>query len=160
MTWLNGSTYDGLWKNDCMHDMRPAHKVNSKFVCQIENGGYVYVGNWDMGIRTGQGMMRNLSPEETYVGGWDMDSYNGFGSYETEYHRYDGQFLHGKKHGVGTLTSRSDGSFHKGMWRNDLFHGQNQQVYNAETDQLFVGVFEDNKRGIGSVQSNFRGIRR
>jgi len=61
--------------------------------------------------------------------------------------RYDGEWLHGKRHGKGTLNW-SNGAVYQGTWKNDMLHGMG--IFHLPSGLCYEGEFSENKfQGLG-----------
>ncbi|KAG6618310.1 Radial spoke head 10 B [Phytophthora cinnamomi] len=124
-TLSNGDMYVGEMNAD-------QTQRHGKGKCSYANGDE-YDGDWRDDQRCGQGVMRYASSQDVYVGQWESDQRHGFGIYECHLPeiqhsggvqqrlpmKYEGQWVHNRKHGAGTLTY-SDGTQLVGSWANDV----------------------------------------
>jgi len=87
----------------------------------------------------------------TYDGEMEHDMPNGFGIYKNKQHKYTyiGQFLHGKMHGIGSLTYHNDNSY-EGEWKNDERDGVGKMI---DRDGIYEGEFKhDTPNGVGVMK--------
>lgn len=148
MRWADGSEYDGLWLNDKFHDNR---KEFSDSVFLNKSGGYKYIGGFEHGLRSGQGMLRFFRPKPaSYCGGFSRDQYHGYGTFQDDEQSYQGQWNHGLKQGHGHQENLKDGSKIEGTWQDGQVHGKNIQMYHPKAG-VFRGEFEMGKRGRGVI---------
>jgi SH3-like domain-containing protein len=90
--------------------------------------GRKYVGEFDDGVRSGQGLM--TFPDGTkYIGSWQNDKPHGQGKLSLiNKYEYKGEFKNGVRHGQGTLVT-VDGKRYEGQWENDVPQGQGKITY-------------------------------
>jgi hypothetical protein len=98
---------------------------------------------------------------DTYDGEIDHGMPNGFGIYtkRDQYkfmkYRYIGQFLHGKMHGIGSLTYHNDRSY-EGEWKNDERDGLGKIITGVDSDgmkETYEGEFKnDTPNGVGVMK--------
>lgn len=79
----------------------------------------------------------NVSLSQCFEG----DCQNGYGELEESKTTYKGEFLNGKKHGYGELTSIDSPSFYKGDFFNDEIHGKGEFFFGGL--EQYSGDFED-----------------
>lgn len=106
----------------------------------------VYVGNWDMGVRSGRGTHWN-GRGKLYIGQWRDDKRNGYGSYffglsewreneHSEYwlkenvENYTGDFVDDFYHGQGTFRWPGGQKFVGGFFANEK-HGPGTYYYST-----------------------------
>jgi hypothetical protein len=91
LTFNNGDKYTGDFENNWFHGVG---------LFEWSNGDvYVYIGDFDEGLRTGFGIYTRPSGDQ-----------------------YEGDWLNGERHGYGIYTY-PDGTTDKGMWKNNQFQG-------------------------------------
>lgn len=110
------SRYTGYWKANKPHGFGARHSFN----------GVIYDGQWERGLRHGQGALRKLMPDNTYnriyVGQWKYGQKCGEGVQYYKNGVYFGRWKANKRDGLGMMIY-SDGSQYVGEWKNDLWHG-------------------------------------
>jgi SH3-like domain-containing protein len=105
--------------------------------------GRKYVGEFQGGVRVGQGLM--TFPDGTkYLGNWLHDKPDGQGKLSSAgKYEYVGEFKNGVRHGQGTLET-VDGKRYEGQWENDVPHGRGKITY--PDGAQFNGQFINGKR--------------
>lgn len=100
-----------------------------------------YIGLWHNGKKSGDG--HYISSELVYEGEWNDDVYHGDGKlvYKSgpfKSYRYEGEFLNGLRHGVGTQYYHGTDlqladehgepceAWYRGTWSKDKFHGNGE----------------------------------
>ena len=64
--------YSGSWLKDCYH------QSGVLVYSEIDgSGGYVYEGDWVMGVKEGTGQLRNAVNGDLYIGEFKKDKFNG-----------------------------------------------------------------------------------
>lgn len=97
-------------------------KVLNGYKVEIYSDGSIYDGNFNNGIKSGQGTMTYPNGKR-YVGNWENDKPNGQGSYTlTDGTRYQGEFKNGMKNGQGSIVWKN-GNKYEGMWKDDKRNG-------------------------------------
>ncbi|POM80499.1 Radial spoke head protein, partial [Phytophthora palmivora] len=154
-TLSNGDVYVGEMNAD-------QTQRHGKGKCSYANGDE-YDGDWRDDQRCGQGVMRYANSQDVYAGQWEDDQRQGYGIYE--YHvpeaehykpsaqrhqpkKYEGQWMHDRKHGRGTLTF-SDGTKLVGSWTNDVLDTSEKTCLEGYDDGLngvcrYEGEVRDN----------------
>ena len=106
----------------------------------------VYVGNWDMGVRSGRGTHWN-GRGKLYIGQWRDDRRNGYGSYffglpewrenqhsefwlKENVENYTGEFVDDLYHGEGTFRWPGGQKFVGGFFANEK-HGAGTYYYST-----------------------------
>ncbi len=113
-------TYKGSWEKNNKHGIGK----------QIYTGVGSYYGNWENGKRHGEGVMIYTSEEQA----GDI---------------YYGQIQQFERHGLGKHIF-FDGSYFEGTWVQDKMHGEKCKLFDAQTKEVYVGNFENNKKmGVG-----------
>jgi hypothetical protein len=104
------------------------------------NEGDRYVGNFDKGLRSGEGKYE-WQCGDTYEGLWCDDERNGFGILKCKSGNiYKGEWLRGQRSGWGEM-SFCDGSTFRGEWWNDRFCGNG--VYKFADGRCLQGDWAD-----------------
>jgi len=133
------SFYQGEFFNQTHYNL-----INTHFPCikdgqgqYFYNDGRLFVGEFAMNFRHGQGKMewptKNLSYTGQYVKG--LKHGHGFIRYSDEY--YAGSFVAGKKHGKG-LYVYADGSHYYGSFENDEKHGKGRLFFAKHKKYVWV----------------------
>ncbi len=161
MLTLNGSRYDGYWKDskaqgkgrsispngNVYEGWWDQDKANGKGKLTFSNGA-VYEGEWLMSEKSGRGV-ETWPDGGKYVGEYLKDKKNGAGVMGwADGRKYDGQWLQGKIHGKGVLRF-SDGSVYDGEWAMGKKNGKG--TFRWPDGKQYEGVFANNKihgRGI------------
>ncbi|GMG16640.1 unnamed protein product [Phytophthora fragariaefolia] len=127
-----GCTYEGHWVQDVRH---------GSGVLTSGPKDFIYDGTWENDQRSGYGHCVISGGRETYSGQWSENVFHGIGKYtDAEGSVYEGEFVHGKKHGVGKLVApaaeiRSDSSEkyqteqYSGEWRDGCREGVGDAVF-------------------------------
>jgi len=134
-TWTDGTTYTGEFVSNCLTGVGEYKwKDNCYYKGQILNGlrhglgvfhnpalCVTYDGNWQHGLRHGQGRM------------WYNNEQTSF---------YLGDWFNGERHGEGVLKY-SSGNLYVGQWFNDSKHGYGMMVW-LTTHQVYRGDWKQN----------------
>ncbi|KAE9064301.1 hypothetical protein PF005_g29414, partial [Phytophthora fragariae] len=92
-----GITYEGQWVQDLRH---------GNGVLTSGSKDFIYDGAWENDQRCGYGHCVISGGRETFSGQWCGNAFHGIGKYtDAEGSVYEGEFVRGKKHGVGKLTA-------------------------------------------------------
>ena len=107
ITYLNGESYEGEWKNDAYFG----------FGIYSWPNGDKYIGEWVNNIREGIGIF--ICNENVYKGEFKNDAIDGFGiqTYLTG-DVYKGQSLNGERNGIGIYIWKNGYEF-MGCWKNN-----------------------------------------
>jgi len=116
-TWWNGDVYIGSWKNDKQH---------GQGTITLSSG--VYIGLWENGAKT-EGTFK-LKNGDVYVGSFNKSNeQHGQGVYTfSNGNVYAGSLRHDKFDGYGKTTFAHDGWTERGEYKNDMMHGQGQEI--------------------------------
>lgn len=136
---------------------KPIYKGES--VDDVPNGkgrmkwpnGDIYIGNWQMGERHGEGKMIFKTKGITYDGQWENDTITHGTMKFPGRIRYVGEFRNGDMNGKGTMTWPS-GTTYTGEWKDDKRDGQGtiEEYENGELVKTYVGAWRgDKKNGHG-----------
>jgi hypothetical protein len=107
MIYPDGRSYEGEWEYD---------RRNGYGVFKLADGRIVYDGEWKDDLFNGNGTLVNWDSNNGEVNYYDFDTLgNGWV-------KYDGEFMEGKKHGLGSLTLANNQRF-AGKFRFDKVHG-------------------------------------
>ncbi|KAK1941900.1 Radial spoke head 10 B [Phytophthora citrophthora] len=127
-----GSTYEGQWMHNARHGTG---------ILTSGSKDFIYDGAWENDTRCGFGHCVISGGRETYSGQWRANSFHGTGKYtDAEGSIYEGEFVRGKKHGVGKLVSsitetESDSTTqhqteqYSGEWRDGSREGLGDAVF-------------------------------
>ncbi|KAI9994231.1 hypothetical protein PInf_016799 [Phytophthora infestans] len=127
-----GNTYEGQWMQDLRH---------GSGVLTSGSRDFIYDGAWENDERCGYGHCVISGGRETYSGQWRGNSFHGTGNYtDAEGNIYEGEFVQGKKHGVGKLIApaselQSDSTVpqqtqqYTGEWRDGCREGLGDAVF-------------------------------
>jgi len=124
----DNSKYEGEWEND----------KRSGYGVQTSSSGRVqYDGEWRDDVYHGNGILVNehSSPQYNF-------EYRDFDSLENHWIKYEGEFLNGKLHGLGTLTLLNNERY-VGKFKYDKVHGTG--VYHRSNGEAISGEWENNK---------------
>jgi len=124
----DNSKYEGEWEND----------KRSGYGVQTSSSGRVqYDGEWRDDVYHGNGILVNEHSAPQY----NFD-YRDFDSLENHWIKYEGEFLNGKLHGLGTLTLLNNERY-VGKFKYDKVHGTG--VYHRSNGDTISGEWENNK---------------
>ena len=84
------------------------------------------------------------------------DCQNGYGVYEFNQGRYEGDWVDSKRHGKGVMTYLSGGSY-EGDWRNDKRNGQGVYTY-YDGREANTGLWRDDKH-VASSEARAKRLR-
>lgn len=144
------SYYEGQWCRDQKHGVGRMQYPS----------GNVYEGGWRDDRKHGPGTMHWRSLQQQYTGMWEDDLPNGLGTHVwlrqvvdpagttkchaqyTQYNRYHGYFVRGRRHGYGVLHYAT-GAAYEGWWQDDLKHGPGIFVFEDGTS--FSGAFDGDR---------------
>ena len=113
-----------------------------------ENGLEEYVGEWNHGIREGDGTL-TWTDGAIYEGEWKNDSRHGEGiQIEADGSTYEGHWENSQRSGVGTMEY-SSGETYSGDWEEDVRSGFG--VYTWPDGDSYEGYWEDGEQnGLGT----------
>ncbi|ETP54039.1 hypothetical protein F442_01149 [Phytophthora nicotianae P10297] len=149
-----GSTYDGQWQRDLRH---------GSGILTSGSKDFIYDGVWENDERCGYGHCVISGGRETYSGQWRANVFHGTGKYtDAEGNIYEGEFVQGKKHGVGKLIAPvdlpSDSTVHhltqqySGEWRDGCREGLGDAVFSDGS--RYSGQWKDDlQEGEGTFTS-------
>lgn len=108
--------------------------------------GDKYEGEWEDGLRHGQGEYFSKASGAKYEGEYQNDVKHGRGKYTyPNGDVYNGEWNEGKRHGKGLYRNKETGGVYEGEWVNGVKHGEGTYVF-GETGDVFKGTYEDNQR--------------
>lgn len=172
--YLDGSIYEGIWKNGKKHGSGRL----------IFESGDVYQGHWEKDLQSGYGVLKSrtsksmkgwwkegklhgdgfeIRPDGTeYRGSYKKGSQNGKGHLKLENgNQYDGEFKDGKPEGEG-VYKWNDGNEYIGTLKAGKITGKGTFKYSSlsnETEGTYTGEFLDGeKSGFGEFIST-KGIK-
>ena len=106
--YIDGTKYNGEWEND---------QKSGYGVQLFANENIQYDGEWKNDLYHGNGILMNEDAEKH-----DGFDFKNFDSLENNWIKYEGEFMAGKMHGLGTLTLFSNERF-VGKFKYDKVHG-------------------------------------
>ena len=127
-SYVDGERYDGEWE----HGKRCGYGVS-----YFADGNIQYDGEWKDDFYSGNGVLVN--GDAMNQGSFN---YRNFDTLDSQWIKYEGEFLAGKMHGIGTLTFFNNERYH-GKFKYDRIHGVG--VFNARNGETVSGEWEDNK---------------
>ena len=152
VTSLKGFTlYKGTFKKDNYH---------GKGTLYYPNVHLKYAGNFDHGLRDGEGILYNQEDilynqdgKKVYEGEFQLDKYHGKGTlyYPNGKLKYTGFFDHGLRHGKGILYNQEDilhnqdGKVYEGHFQHDKYHGKGT-LYYPNVHLKYDGFFDHGLR--------------
>lgn len=130
--WVDGSLYEGYWKND---------RANGKGRL-IHADGDVYEGEWKDDKASGIGKYVHIDAS-SYNGQWLEDKQHGHGvEIWPDGARYEGEYQSGRKHGKGHFVW-ADKSSYVGEFKDNNIHGYG--VYKWGDGRKYEGNWKENK---------------
>ncbi|GMF22429.1 unnamed protein product [Phytophthora lilii] len=149
-----GSTYEGQWLQDLRH---------GSGILTSGSKDFIYDGAWENDKRCGYGHCVISGGRETYSGQWWANAFHGTGKYtDAEGNIYEGEFVRGKKHGVGKLITAAVGSQadsaaghseqYSGEWRDGCREGIGDAVF-ADGSRYSGQWKDDLQEGEGTFTS-------
>lgn len=116
--FATGASYDGEWRDDAFHGEG-----------ELKTSTFEYVGGFESGKKTGDGVMKFLELGGEYRGAFDKDLENGKGKrLYADGAIYRGEWRDGKRHGKGACAY-ANGDEYQGEWSNDKRHGYGVCVF-------------------------------
>ena len=135
MTWGDGTTFTGIWKNDMRH--------KGNLIMTVVGNTMVYIGSFvedRIHCDNGQLLLPNMN---IYQGSFENSKTlpTGMLLYPdgSVYYGQQEQFM---KHGIGKKISL-DGSFEEGDWEGDKLCGTQCRVFNVNTGDLYSGGIDE-----------------
>ena len=119
--------------------------------------GNTYDGEWKDNVKNGKGEMFWVEVNEKYTGDWKDDKQEGFGEHvwltggdsqgkgDTTKQRcnlYSGQWVVGRRHGIGTFFYANGSQYH-GSWVDNIKHGFG--VFTYPDGHVYEGPFENDR---------------
>lgn len=130
--WLDGSKYEGYWKND---------KANIRGKL-IHADGDEYEGEWLEDKADGYGVYSHVDGAK-YEGYWKDDKQNGRGIESwPDGTSYEGEYKEGKKSGNGKFKW-NDGSVYEGQFEDNNINGKG--MYTWGDKRQYIGDWKNNK---------------
>ena len=113
-----------------------------KYIINNQNHNYKYEGEIDGPYASGYGCFLNNEILMKYEGEWKNSLKDGIGieSYKKNY--YQGEFVNGKRNGLGEYYWEKD-IFYSGEWKDNLMNGEG--IYYFSKDAWYEGSFKNNK---------------
>jgi len=147
MTWSDGSSYEGYWKNGQSHG-EGVFKMGGKSGSIAE----YYEGDFKFDKKDGYGTLVMITGDK-YVGMWVNNKMEGKGTfYYSNGDTYTGNYLENLKHGEGTYFYYN-GDKYAGEWRNNKQNGKG--IYFYKDGNRIVCEWKDNFRhGEGLIIHN------
>lgn len=154
--FVSGSKYKGEWSNDQKEGFGvQLNPDDTKYEGEWQEGKYhgrgtlwvkkgksyarTYVGDWDRGVRSGQGVFY-YPDNSVYRGDWESNRKNGQGRFEhPNGDVYVGEWSDDRENGFGTL-SFANGNVYEGLWTNGKKEGPGVYFY-ASTRKVMLPVF-------------------
>ena len=135
MTWADGSSFSGVWKNDQRHEGEMSMA-----------NGFTYRGGFKDDKFSGQGMLLMQGRDYLiYQGEFNKGCYTPIGKLLfPNGDVYFGQFQDFVRQGVGKLI-QLDGTIYEGGWEQDRKNGKGRLIDGASGD-IFIGDFSDGKK--------------
>lgn len=133
MAWMSGNTYDGFWMAGLPHGEGTFAWPNRD----------TYAGSFIEGLKSGTGTFKWASGA-TYSGDWVKDKPSGNGTYESAVEFYEGSWLDGFFHGVGTFREKLTGRTYSGAWANGQREGAGTCRYADGSE--YSGAWKRNRR--------------
>ena len=148
---------------------------NGKLEFHIDGISYIYIGEFQNGLKHGKGNLFTKDNNEfNYDGDWLNDKYDGYGTLFNFGEKYIGNFKKGKKCGEGTLYKNNgdivEGEFFEGkikkgkiMFKNeDEYEGEfvdgkinGKGIYKYKNGDIYDGFFENELfNGEGKISKN------
>ena len=125
-----------------------------KYIINNSNYNYKYEGEIDGPYANGYGRFINNEISMKYEGEWKNSLKDGIGIESYKQNFYQGDFVNGKRNGVGEYFWEKD-VFYSGEWRDNFMNGVG--VYYFGKDAWYEGSFKNNKMegfGILNVKNN------
>ena len=121
ITYANGATYRGGWKNWKYHGKGKL----------VSSNGNEYEGDFVKDKYHGKGTAYNRSDNNLYVGEFKNNEKSGQGMIRTKNYTFNGQFRNDRENGIGTLKDK-EGNVYEGPYKNGLMHGKIKHLKNGE----------------------------
>jgi hypothetical protein len=166
--FVSGSKYKGEWINDKKEGFGvQLNPDETKYEGEWAEGKYhgrgtlwvkkgktyarTYVGDWDQGVRSGQGVFY-YPDKAVYRGDWANNRKNGQGRYEhSNGDVYVGEWTDDHEHGFGTL-SYANGNVYEGLWSNGKKEGPGIFFY-ASTKKIYQGEWLEDQPRCGEFRA-------
>eukprot|EP01033_Poteriospumella_lacustris_P007620 gene7620-5478_t len=166
--FVSGSKYKGEWSNDQKEGFGvQLNPDDTKYEGEWQEGKYhgrgtlwvkkgksyarTYVGDWDRGVRSGQGVFY-YPDNSVYRGDWESNRKNGQGRFEhPNGDVYVGEWSDDRENGFGTL-SFANGNVYEGLWTNGKKEGPGVYFY-ASTRKIYEGEWHDDQPRCGEFRA-------
>jgi len=111
---------------------------------QYQEGVYHYKGGFRNDLYDGYGeYVYSDGTNRSYVGQWENGKYHGQGTYTFQNGDiYQGEYVHGHKHGHGKLTMNEKGVVYEGEWADGKQHGEGKLYATADLKEIVSGTWE------------------
>ena len=113
-----------------------------KYVINNENNNYIYKGEINGPYANGYGILINNEILMKYEGDWKNSLKDGIGIETYKNNFYQGEFVNGKRNGLGQYFWEKD-VFYSGEWKDNLMNGEG--IYYFSKEAWYEGSFKNNK---------------
>ena len=113
-----------------------------KYVINNENNNYIYKGEINGPYANGYGIFINNEILMKYEGDWKNSLKDGIGIETYKNNFYQGEFVNGKRNGLGQYFWEKD-VFYSGEWKDNLMNGEG--IYYFSKEAWYEGSFKNNK---------------
>lgn len=128
----------------------------AKYTINYKNSNYKYEGEIEGFHASGYGRYINYETNLKYEGEWKNSLKDGIGIEEYNNNLYQGNFLKGKRNGIGKYFWEKDIYYH-GEWNDNLMEGRG--IYYFSKDAFYEGNFKNNKiEGFGILNVKYSKI--
>ena len=118
MTWPSGTTYEGEFRNNARNGegtYRVFEVVQGRKKLVKE-----YIGNWENGKKSGNGLMNWPQDGDNYTGEWKDNDRHGHGIMRESITVYEGNWEHDRKKGRGVFTYPATNMTYDSTWDDDV----------------------------------------
>lgn len=127
--YLEGYRYDGTWENDTMSGFG---------TLWLDEKNKLYEGEFKEGLFHGKGTVYNTQPRIEDLKNFDGGDFTFLGG---GWERFEGQYIEGKKNGLGSLFMLN-GDLFVGKFVNDAVEGRGS--YTSKSGKIRIGLWKDN----------------
>ena len=113
-----------------------------KYSITNQNNNYIYTGEINGPYANGYGIFINNEILMKYEGQWKNSLKHGIGIETYKKNFYQGEFVNGKRNGIGEYFWEKD-VFYSGEWKDNLMNGEG--IYYFSKDAYYEGSFNNNK---------------